>query len=91
MLGTMAISLALPIGVAIAVWLVEYGRPKALARMTEMTIEAIAGIPSIVLALFGTVIFTSPRSASSAAPTKASSSAAPSSPPPRCWPWRRCR
>ena len=55
----MAISLALPIGVAIAVWLVEYGRPKALARVTELTIEAIAGIPSIVLALFGTVIFSS--------------------------------
>jgi phosphate transport system permease protein len=58
-LGTMAISLALPIGVAIAVWLVEYGRPAPLARLTELTIEAIAGIPSIVLALFGTVIFSS--------------------------------
>ncbi|HVX32478.1 MAG TPA: ABC transporter permease subunit [Solirubrobacterales bacterium] len=58
-LGTMGIAIALPIGVAIAVWLVEYGRPRALARITELTIEAIAGIPSIVLALFGTVIFTS--------------------------------
>jgi phosphate transport system permease protein len=57
--GTMGIALALPIGVAIAVWLVEYGRPTALARITELTIEAIAGIPSIVLALFGTVIFSS--------------------------------
>ena len=35
------------------------GRP-ALARVAESTIEAIAGIPSIVLALFGTVIFSSP-------------------------------
>lgn len=58
-LAAMGISLALPIGVAIAVWLVEYGRPTALARVTESTIEAIAGIPSIVLALFGTVIFSS--------------------------------
>jgi phosphate transport system permease protein len=58
-LGVMAISIALPTGVAIAVWLVEYGKPRALARVTELTIEAIAGIPSIVLALFGTVIFTS--------------------------------
>jgi phosphate transport system permease protein len=57
--ATMGIALALPIGVAIAVWLVEYGRPTALARVTELTIEAIAGIPSIVLALFGTVIFSS--------------------------------
>ncbi len=55
----MGISIALPVGVAIAVWLVEYGRPAALARVTESTIEAIAGIPSIVLALFGTVIFSS--------------------------------
>lgn len=55
-LGT---ALAVPVGVAIAIWLVEYGRPTALARITESTIEAIAGIPSIVLALFGTVIFSS--------------------------------
>jgi phosphate transport system permease protein len=57
--AVMGISLALPTGVAIAVWLVEYGRPAALARIAESTIEAIAGIPSIVLALFGTVIFSS--------------------------------
>lgn len=57
--AVMAISIALPTGVATAVWLVEYGRPTALARITESTIEAIAGIPSIVLALFGTVIFSS--------------------------------
>jgi phosphate transport system permease protein len=57
--GTMGIAIALPVGVAVAVWLVEYGRPAALARLTESTIEAIAGIPSIVLALFGTVIFSS--------------------------------
>ena len=57
--AVMGISLALPTGVGIAVWLVEYGRPAALARIAESTIEAIAGIPSIVLALFGTVIFSS--------------------------------
>jgi phosphate transport system permease protein len=55
----MGITIALPAGIAIAVWLVEYGKPAALARITESTIEAIAGIPSIVLALFGTVIFSS--------------------------------
>ena len=57
--AVMGIAIALPAGIAIAVWLVEYGRPAALARVTESTIEAIAGIPSIVLALFGTVIFSS--------------------------------
>jgi phosphate transport system permease protein len=57
--ATMGIAIAMPAGVGIAIWLVEYGRPSALARVTESTIEAIAGIPSIVLALFGTVIFSS--------------------------------
>ena len=64
LLGTLIVAvmgsvIAVPIGVAIAVWLTEYGRPAGLARVTESTIEAIAGIPSIVLALFGTVIFSS--------------------------------
>lgn len=58
--AAMGIAIALPIGVGIAIWLVEYGQPAALARVAESTIEAIAGIPSIVLALFGTVIFSSP-------------------------------
>jgi phosphate transport system permease protein len=57
--ATMGSAIAVPVGVAIAVWLTEYGRPAGLARVTESTIEAIAGIPSIVLALFGTVIFSS--------------------------------
>ncbi|MGE5408663.1 MAG: hypothetical protein ACM3NV_08625, partial [Syntrophothermus sp.] len=55
--ATMGTILAVPTGIAIAVWLCEYGRPATLARITESTIESIAGIPSIVLALFGTVIF----------------------------------
>jgi len=64
LLGTLIVAvmgsaIAVPVGVAIAVWLTEYGRPAGLARVTESTIEAIAGIPSIVLALFGTVIFSS--------------------------------
>ena len=59
MVAAMGIAIALPVGVATAIWLVEYGRPAALARITESTIEAIAGIPSIVLALVGNVIFSS--------------------------------
>jgi phosphate transport system permease protein len=58
-LAVMGSAIAVPLGVSIAVWLTEYGRPAGLARVTESTIEAIAGIPSIVLALFGTVIFSS--------------------------------
>jgi phosphate transport system permease protein len=63
--GTLAVSLigiaiALPLGVGCAVWLSEYGRPFVLARAVESTVEMIAGTPSIVLALFGTLIFSSP-------------------------------
>jgi len=57
--GVMAMAIALPAGVGIGVWLSEYGRPFALARAAESTIEMIAGTPSIVLALFGTLIFQS--------------------------------
>ncbi len=57
--AAIGIAIALPLGVAIAVWLSEFGRPFALARIVESTVEMIAGTPSIVLALFGTVIFSS--------------------------------
>ncbi len=46
-----------PLGVALAVWSVEYGRPRWLARAFESGIEVIAGIPSVVLAIFGLLIF----------------------------------
>ncbi len=53
-LGTL---IATPIGVGIAVWLSEYGRPSWLARMVESGVEIVAGTPSIVLAIFGLLIF----------------------------------
>jgi phosphate transport system permease protein len=49
--------IAAPIGVAIAAWLSEYGRPSWLARAGESAVEMIAGAPSIVLAIFGLLIF----------------------------------
>jgi phosphate transport system permease protein len=49
--------IAAPIGVALATWLSEYGRPSWLARTVESSIEIIAGVPSIVLAIFGLIIF----------------------------------
>jgi phosphate transport system permease protein len=57
---TLAMIIALPTGIAVAVWLSEYGRPYGLARVAESTIEMIAGTPSIVLALFGILLFQSP-------------------------------
>ncbi len=54
-----AIAIAGPVGVAIAVWLSEYGRPSGLARVVESTIEMLAAAPSVVLALFGVLLFES--------------------------------
>jgi phosphate transport system permease protein len=56
-LSIMAMALAIPIGIATAVWLSEFGRPSALARVVESTIEMLAGTPSILLALFGLGLF----------------------------------
>jgi phosphate transport system permease protein len=56
----LALAVAVPTGIATAVWLSEYGRPAALARVADSSIEMLAGTPSIVLALFGTLIFQSP-------------------------------
>jgi phosphate transport system permease protein len=53
-----ATAIAAPLGVATAVWLTEYGRPRWLARAVESGVEVIAGTPSIVLALFGLAFFT---------------------------------
>jgi phosphate transport system permease protein len=56
-LAALAMAIALPTGIGIAVWLSEYGRPRALARVAESTIEMLAGAPSVVLALFGLLLF----------------------------------
>lgn len=57
MLLVMSTAIAAPLGVTIAVWLTEYGRPAGLARVVESAIEVVAGTPSIVLAMFGLVFF----------------------------------
>ena len=46
-----------PAGVATAVWLSEYARPFWLARAVESAVEVVAGTPSIVLAIFGLILF----------------------------------
>ena len=49
--------MAAPLGVAVAVWLSEYARPAGLARAVESGVETIAGTPSVVLAIFGLLVF----------------------------------
>ena len=51
------IVVAAPLGVAVAVWLSEYARPAGLARAVESGVETIAGTPSVVLAIFGLLVF----------------------------------
>ncbi|MDO8211064.1 PstA family ABC transporter permease [Conexibacter sp. CPCC 206217] len=53
----MAMAIAFPLGLGIGVWLSEYARPAWLARLAESTVEMLAGSPSIVFALFGTLLF----------------------------------
>jgi phosphate transport system permease protein len=62
LIGTLVVTVvgtivAAPVGVAIAVWLTEYGRPTWLARAVESAVEMVAGAPSVVLAIFGLLIF----------------------------------
>jgi phosphate transport system permease protein len=59
-LTIIGIALAVPLAVAAAVWLVEYGRPAPLARAVESGIEVVAGTPDIVIAIFGLAIFQLP-------------------------------
>jgi phosphate transport system permease protein len=56
-LTALGIAIAAPAGVAIAAWLSEYARPRALARAVESAIEMIGGVPSVVLAIFGLLVF----------------------------------
>jgi phosphate transport system permease protein len=60
--GTILVSaigtlIAAPLGIGIATWLTEYARPAWLARAVDSSIEMLAGVPSIVLAIFGLLIF----------------------------------
>lgn len=52
-----AIAVALPIGVASAVYLNEYAKPGKLIRIIRLGINNLAGVPSIVFGLFGLAFF----------------------------------
>ena len=48
---------ATPIGVGAAIYLTEYAKQGKLTRIIEFTTETLAGIPSIIYGLFGSVFF----------------------------------
>jgi phosphate transport system permease protein len=53
----LTVLLAVPVGVAAAVYLEEYGRRGPLARLIELNIANLAGVPSIVYGLLGLGLF----------------------------------
>jgi phosphate transport system permease protein len=52
-----AILIALPIGVASAIYLNEYARPGKALRISRLGINNLAGVPSVVFGLFGLAFF----------------------------------
>ena len=60
--GTISLSLgallvALPVGVASAIYLNEYARPGKALRLIRLGINNLAGVPSVVFGLFGLAFF----------------------------------
>lgn len=53
-----ALAAALPLGLATAVWLSEFTRAGGrLARLVDVCLDVLAGVPSIVFGLFGNAFF----------------------------------
>jgi phosphate transport system permease protein len=52
-----AIVIALPIGVASAIYLNEYAKPGRIVRIIRLGINNLAGVPSVVFGLFGLAFF----------------------------------
>lgn len=50
-------TIALPLGVAAAVYLEEYGKRSRLARLVEVNIANLAGVPSVIYGLLGLGVF----------------------------------
>ena len=50
-------ALAIPVGVAAAIYLEEYGRRSAVARLIEINIANLAAVPSIIYGLLGLGLF----------------------------------
>ena len=52
-----SIAIALPVGLASAIFLNEYAGNSSLTRILRLAIETLAGIPSIIYGLFGLLVF----------------------------------
>jgi phosphate transport system permease protein len=48
----LASAIAVPVGIGVAVWLVEYGRASWFANIVRFFVDVLTGVPSIVFGLF---------------------------------------
>jgi phosphate transport system permease protein len=48
----LASAMAIPVGIAVAVWLVEYGRDSWFAHTVRFFVDVLTGVPSILFGLF---------------------------------------
>lgn len=48
---------SLPVGVGAGIYLAEYARPGRMTELLRLSVETLASVPSIVLGLFGMIIF----------------------------------
>ena len=48
----LASAIAIPIGIGVAVWLVEYGRDSWFANTVRFFVDVLTGVPSIIFGLF---------------------------------------
>ena len=53
----LTLAIALPLGIGAAIYLTEYARNRTLVSLIEFATETLAGIPSIIYALVGVIIF----------------------------------
>jgi phosphate transport system permease protein len=57
LLGLVCAVISIPIGIMVAIYLVEYGGGSALGRLTTFMVDILSGVPSIVAALFIYALF----------------------------------
>lgn len=52
LLGLVCAAISIPLGILVGIYLVEYGGRSPMARLVTFTVDILAGVPSIVAALF---------------------------------------
>jgi phosphate transport system permease protein len=48
----LAAAISIPIGIGVAIWLVEYGRQSRFANTVRFAVDVMTGVPSIIFGLF---------------------------------------